>query len=528
VLYSKLWQSPIMDRRSYIRHKVHSPAYTITDTNDAQSHLSEIVDIGEGGMCFQNFLQLSPGESLELKLDLSETGAKINTTARVIWSSTSGRTGVHFQKLSPAALRQLKQWLFVNAVIAYANYKSSQAGEVTVGPVVPESAGEILISEVESNGPLLPDHTSTLTAIAAIKKEIESLGSNIDMALQLLAERAQALTRATGSAIALSGVEHMICRASSGPDAPSPGVLLRTDSGFSGECVRTGRLLHCEDSENDPRVNRESCKALGVRSMVAAPILSNGAVIGILEVFSPQASAFTDSDGDVLRRLAEIIAEAVRRNIDAVESLVMGVATGSEGFLVPPEEINEAGQNSFLRRVLLRTVLAVAVLLLGLVVMSRIPSKLVTASPNSTEDGVSSTALHAVRSSVTGLEGLRQLAEQGDPGAQFAVGTRYATGEDVKLDYGEAARWFTLAAEHGNVAAQSVMAAYYEIGTGVPKDLQKAYFWAILAQANGDKAGGLRASELASRISRQQIQVTQQQADDWIKQHLLAGSIGSR
>src|SRR5882724_1047491 len=106
----------------------------------------------------------------------------------------------------------------------------------------------------------------------------------------------------------------MICRASSGLDAPPIGTMLHIGSGFSGECVRTGQLLHCEDSETDPRVDQQSCKALGVRSMIAAPVRSDGEVVGLLEVFSPQAGIFTNSDQDILRRLGEIVSQTIRRS----------------------------------------------------------------------------------------------------------------------------------------------------------------------------------------------------------------------
>jgi len=56
---------------------------------------------------------------------------------------------------------------------------------------------------------------------------------------------------------------------------------------------------------------------------------------------------------------------------------------------------------------------------------------------------------------------LRRLAQKGDPAAQFAVGARFATGEDVKQDYAEAARWFSMAAEQGHIAAQATLGAYY-------------------------------------------------------------------
>jgi len=117
------------------------------------------------------------------------------------------------------------------------------------------------------------------------------------------------------------------------------------------------------------------------------------------------------------------------------------------------------------------------------------------------------------------LESIRRLAEQGDAAAQFSVGARYATGEDVPQDYVEAVRWFSMAAEQGHVVSQATLGAYYWAGRGVPQDLVKAYLWSVLAKAAGDEASKYRVSVLASRMSRAQIAAAQQQANDWIKEH---------
>jgi TPR repeat protein len=117
------------------------------------------------------------------------------------------------------------------------------------------------------------------------------------------------------------------------------------------------------------------------------------------------------------------------------------------------------------------------------------------------------------------LEGIRKLAEQGDPTAQFSIGARYAAGEDVPQDYAEAVRWFLMAAEQGHVKSQAILGAYYWAGRGVPQDLVRAYFWSVLAQAGGDEASKYRVSVLASRMNHAQVAAAQQQANDWIKEH---------
>ena len=122
-------------------------------------------------------------------------------------------------------------------------------------------------------------------------------------------------------------------------------------------------------------------------------------------------------------------------------------------------------------------------------------------------------------SAASGVDSMRNLAEQGDATAQFSIGARYATGEDVPQDYTEAVRWFSMAAEQGHIVSQATLGAYYWAGRGVPQDLVKAYFWSVLAKAGGDEASKYRVSVLASRMSHAQLTAAQEQANDWIKEH---------
>ncbi len=503
---------PWSERRLRIRHKVHSPAYATRDHDSSfiLPHLNEIVDIGEGGMCFQNSSRLEPGSSLKMCLDLSETKAHVEADGEIVWSDDSGRTGVRFQKMSRESLQHLRQWLFVNNVIAYATHARSAARDKPDSLAFPEPA--------EYHAPLLPDHTCALIAVAAIDREVTALGMDVDGALQMIADRALALARATGAAIALSGGETMICRASSGSDAPPAGAILTAGSGFSGECVRTGQLLHCEDSETDSRVDRASSKALGVRSMIAAPVRVEGSVHGILEVFSPQAHIFTDSDQEILQRLADIVSQAITR----AESRARGVP---EALPDSAYESDEPAGSSRLLRLLVALAATVIISALALVVIPRVRSKagdsrLAAQTQLPAASGANRSV--PVANLPEGVDDLRRLAEQEDVTAQFALGARYATGDDkVKQNYTEAARWFLRAADQGDVKAQSVLAAYYWDGTGVPKDLGRAYFWAILARANQDEPSKIRAAELESRLGDSEKFAIQQQADDWIKQHSL-------
>lgn len=136
---------------------------------------------------------------------------------------------------------------------------------------------------------------------------------DLDAALQLLADRAQYITGANGAAIALRhGKSDMLCRASTGANAPELGALLSTEFGLSGESVRTRLPLRCDDAERDARVNHEVCRHLGIASVVVMPVVNDDEVLGVFELFSGKTNAFSERDLAALQRLSEMVETAVR------------------------------------------------------------------------------------------------------------------------------------------------------------------------------------------------------------------------
>ena len=137
---------------------------------------------------------------------------------------------------------------------------------------------------------------------------------DLNATLQLLAERAQYITGATGAAIALKDEEDMMCRASAGTSAPEVGAQLQVNSGLSGESVRTRQTLRCDDATTDTRVNRESCEALGIRSVVVMPLLRGDEVLGVFELFSDKANAFEPRDLTALERMGVMVHTALEHS----------------------------------------------------------------------------------------------------------------------------------------------------------------------------------------------------------------------
>ena len=151
-----------------------------------------------------------------------------------------------------------------------------------------------------SNGTAHPSHRSALE-----EPELEA-------ALQLLVERAQYITGATGTALALPQGDEMVCRASAGSCAPAVGARLQVRSGLTGESMARRQLLRCDNAETDPRVNLEACQALGIASIVVLPLLRrNGEVRGLFELFSDHPYAFEERDLIALERMADLTLTAL-------------------------------------------------------------------------------------------------------------------------------------------------------------------------------------------------------------------------
>lgn len=136
--------------------------------------------------------------------------------------------------------------------------------------------------------------------------------TELDSALQLLVERAQYITGATGTALALPQGEEMVCRASAGSSAPAVGSRLQVRSGLTGESIARRQLLRCDNAESDPRVNLETCRALGIASIVVLPLLRrSGEVRGLFELFSDHPYAFEERDLIALERMADLTLTAL-------------------------------------------------------------------------------------------------------------------------------------------------------------------------------------------------------------------------
>jgi len=125
-----------------------------------------------------------------------------------------------------------------------------------------------------------------------------------DAALNLvfndIAEQARQATNASAAAIALRRGEEMVCRARTGKSAPELGAPCE----LPGNCIQPSEALRCDDTEADSRVDAVVCRRREIRSFLILPLLKQGELVGLFEIFSSRAGAFGERDVQILQGLS--------------------------------------------------------------------------------------------------------------------------------------------------------------------------------------------------------------------------------
>lgn len=253
------------ERRKFPRKDVIGSQLVSVDVKP-QTSSALLLDVSEGGLALQNLKAMRPGGTREVSFQLPENGNRVNVSAVVVWKD-GDRAGLRLISVEEALWPVLARWI----------------------RSLPEAhpAGAETVEAEPAPRPPVP------TAMELRGEEFYSVTA-----------RARVITCATGAAMAWEDAEGMICRASTGI-APATGARVQLDQGLSGECIRKAAVVRCDDTDNDPRVDPEVCRQLNLRSVVIVPVLRQGKVTGLIEVFSNKPNAFRNEDVAGLRLLAD-------------------------------------------------------------------------------------------------------------------------------------------------------------------------------------------------------------------------------
>jgi N-acetylmuramoyl-L-alanine amidase len=134
----------------------------------------------------------------------------------------------------------------------------------------------------------------------------------LDEVLQLICDRALAITQADAVLIAMGEGSELVCRVSAGPLAVQRGLQLPRESEFLQDCLDSGRILRCDDCDVDARVDLDVSRQIGARSTVTVPLHGQRMRYGVLQAFSNVPYAFSDDDVRCFDLFAELVLSALK------------------------------------------------------------------------------------------------------------------------------------------------------------------------------------------------------------------------
>lgn len=304
------------------RHSVRLPVRTLVCHLDHWNEAT-ILNVSEGGMALQAMAPVNMNRPVQVILDWAESSGSIVASGEVAWND-HGRAGVRFSNIGETSHDRLIEWLYQDVAARCVRRENPIPIQRPHGLTLPAPGLGRAANTPSSNGNGFAAAGQNgldklrLTALLTAEHQLAARGLELPALMDLLAKRARCITHASGAAIALGTSQSAVCIAKSGTSAPDLGIRIAAGRGLSGECLRSGAIMHCNDVELDRRVDPENCRHLGIRSALLLPLFNaEAAVTGVLGVFSERPSAFDDYDLVTLQRMTDVIMAASRLSAPA-------------------------------------------------------------------------------------------------------------------------------------------------------------------------------------------------------------------
>ncbi|MGH8518603.1 MAG: GAF domain-containing protein, partial [Panacagrimonas sp.] len=142
--------------------------------------------------------------------------------------------------------------------------------------------------------------------IVKTQQELAQPGLRFDDLLQVTCDRAREMTGASGAVIELcDGPSQVVTRFATPGHRQMIGQAVALANSFSGEVLRRGTALLCEDTSRDARVDPDLVRRADAVAMIAAPLRHGEDVIGVIKVLADRRHVFSPANVDHLQSLAE-------------------------------------------------------------------------------------------------------------------------------------------------------------------------------------------------------------------------------
>jgi diguanylate cyclase (GGDEF)-like protein/PAS domain S-box-containing protein len=153
-----------------------------------------------------------------------------------------------------------------------------------------------------------------LSLIIETQREISAAGDELHAAMQLIAERSQAIIGADGAMVNLIDGDMLHTRGVSGTAVGAIDARRPVSGSVARYAIDSGQPILIVDCPNDPRIDQVMRTKLGDQSLICVPLFRGTDVIGTLNVMSRSVDErLTEDDRETLEMISVVLSVAVSR-----------------------------------------------------------------------------------------------------------------------------------------------------------------------------------------------------------------------
>jgi len=168
-----------------------------------------------------------------------------------------------------------------------------------------------------------------LSLIIETQREIFAAGEELHAAMQMVAERSQAILGADGAMVNLIDGDMLHTRGVSGTAVGAFDARRPISGSVARFAISSGQSILIEDCLTDPRIDQVMRAKLGDQSLVCVPLFRGAEVIGTLNVMSQSVDEpLTEDDRETLEMISVVLSAAVSRasEIEAREAQASAIS----------------------------------------------------------------------------------------------------------------------------------------------------------------------------------------------------------
>lgn len=154
---------------------------------------------------------------------------------------------------------------------------------------------------------------ATLDRLLKLQTEVASAPPEVETLMDLVTRRAMEVTGTDGAAIEIQEGPELVYRTVGGLASGQLGLRVPFATSLSGLSIRSGHPELSLDTDLDERVDRDSCRRIGLRSMAVHPLWFEQSPVGVLKVMSRQPLAVGQRELEILSTLGQIVTTIIDR-----------------------------------------------------------------------------------------------------------------------------------------------------------------------------------------------------------------------